>query len=96
MVILSLEKYPQIKLTFGGKHAYRESEIIDAEDFIAIKGVKARGKRLSTYVIDKISELKPIKKEEPKETNAPVNDPNVESEVTSVEDEDAPQMTLEM
>ncbi|MBI9066418.1 MAG: DNA gyrase/topoisomerase IV subunit A [Salinivirgaceae bacterium] len=65
LVLLSDEKWPQVKILFGGKHADREDEVIDAEEFIAVKSYKARGKRLSTYEIKKIIETEPLLKEEP-------------------------------
>jgi len=67
LIVLSDEKWPQIKITFGGKHESREDEIVDAEEFIAVKSYKARGKRLTTYEVSKIVETEPLQKEEPEE-----------------------------
>ena len=78
-VLLSNESYPQLKLIFGGKHKDREDELIDADEFIAVKGYKAKGKRLSTYEIKKIEEIEPLQKE-PEE---PLTDDNAD-------DSDAP------
>lgn len=64
LIVLSAEKWPQIKVTFGGKHADREEEIVDAEEFISVKSHKARGKRLTTYEVKKIEEIEPLQKEE--------------------------------
>ncbi len=51
---LSDDKYPCVKIIHGGKHKDREDEQIDAEEFIAVKGFKARGKRLTTFETESI------------------------------------------
>ncbi|MBA7540521.1 hypothetical protein ES705_32820 [subsurface metagenome] len=63
-VHISTEDYPRHKLLFGGKHKNRKAEEVDVESFIAIKGFKAKGKRLSYYEIIKIEELEPLKSKE--------------------------------
>ena len=35
--------------------------MIDVESFITVKGFKAKGKRLSTFQIDRIEELEPLR-----------------------------------
>ncbi|PVX50968.1 DNA topoisomerase IV subunit A [Balneicella halophila] len=64
LITFSLEKHPQFKITFGGKHKDREAEIINAEEFIGEKSYRARGKRLTTYTVKKIEEIEPIIKDE--------------------------------
>nr|MDA3833191.1 hypothetical protein [Spirochaetales bacterium] len=51
---------------FGGEDKDREKMIVEAAEFINIKGYKAKGKRLTTYQVHKIMELEPIIKDEPK------------------------------
>ena len=51
-------------ITFGGKGEKREPEIIDAEDFIGVKGITARGKRLTTYEVKEICFIEPLVKPE--------------------------------
>ena len=41
--------------------------IIDAEEFIGVKSFKAKGKRISTYTIETINELEPLRKEIPQQ-----------------------------
>lgn len=76
-VILSEQVYPRIKVTFGGNDAFREPIEIEAEEFIAVKGFKAKGKRISTWAIDKIEELEPLRfpEEETTEDNEPDDTP---------------------
>ena len=70
LILLTDTVYPLIKVTYGGVDEFRGSEEIDAEQFIAVKGFKAKGKRLSTYQIESIEELEPIRfPEEPEDPN---------------------------
>jgi len=64
LILLTDEKWPQVKIIFGGKHAGRDDEIVDAEEFIAVKSHKARGKRITNYEVKKIIEIEPLEKEE--------------------------------
>ena len=67
MVLLSDVAYPLLRLTYGGADEFRGSEEIDAEQFITVKGFKAKGKRLSTWQVESIDELAPVRlpEEEP-------------------------------
>jgi topoisomerase IV subunit A len=60
LVCLMDDALPQILIEFGGKHSHREPEIISVADFIAVKGMKAKGKRLSTFEISKVNPLEPL------------------------------------
>lgn len=59
MVMLSDHLFPNLEIIFGGKHADRENEKMEAVGFIGLKSYKAKGKRLSKYEIKKIRELDP-------------------------------------
>ncbi len=61
LIILTDEDYPRMEIKFSGKHKKRSPEIIDAADFIAVKGYKARGKRLSRYEIGVVTRLEPLR-----------------------------------
>ena len=65
LLLLTDTPYPRIKVTYGGADAFRGSEEIDAEQFIAVKGFKAKGKRLTTYKLDSLEELEPTRVPEP-------------------------------
>ncbi|MCK4662224.1 MAG: DNA gyrase/topoisomerase IV subunit A [Bacteroidales bacterium] len=60
LINLSDDKYPKIELKFGGKHQKRDNEIIDVDEFIGIKNYKAKGKRLTTYEINKIIPIETV------------------------------------
>ena len=61
LILLTDTAYPRIQLTYGGADAFRGQEEIDAEQFIAVKGFKAKGKRLTTYALEAITELEPTR-----------------------------------
>ena len=67
MVDLSADKHPQILLTFGGKYEHREAETLDAEEFIAKKGLTAKGKKCSPYDLKKVEFGEPLVKPEDEE-----------------------------
>ncbi len=72
LILLTDTVYPLIKVTYGGADEFRGAEEIDAEQFIAVKGFKAKGKRLSTYQIESIEELEPVRfPEEPEQQESP-------------------------
>ena len=45
LVDISDDKHPQYRCIFGGKSAHKEPELIDAEEWIARKGISAKGKK---------------------------------------------------
>lgn len=59
LVWLTDEKHPRFNVTFGGDDAYREPLEINAEEFISVKGFKAKGKRISTWTVERIDKLEP-------------------------------------
>ncbi|MBN2682597.1 MAG: DNA gyrase/topoisomerase IV subunit A [Bacteroidales bacterium] len=64
LIDLIEDKYPILEVQFGGKHKDRTPEKIDADEFIAVKSFKARGKRLSTFEVKNIVWLDPKEVEE--------------------------------
>ena len=80
LVLLSDQVYPRIQITYGGVDEFRGSEEIEVEEFIAVKGFKAKGKRLTTYQIESITELEPTRfPEEPESPEEPENPDNQET-----------------
>ncbi|MBP5374082.1 MAG: DNA gyrase/topoisomerase IV subunit A [Bacteroidales bacterium] len=64
LVALSGDPYPQMELTFGGKFEHRESELVDVEEFIAKKGITAKGKKCSPYELRSVAFGEPLDKGE--------------------------------
>ena len=64
LISITEVEYPRFEIKFGGKHKNRENEIIEVEEFIGVKSYKAKGKRLTNYVVDNIHEVEPVVKKE--------------------------------
>ena len=64
LVALSDDLHPQVLVTFGGKYEHREAEILDAEEFIARKGIAAKGKKCHAYDLKKVEFIEPLHKPE--------------------------------
>lgn len=69
LILLTDEYYPRFEVVFGGNDSFREPLTIDAEEFIAVKGFKAKGKRITTFTVKTINELEPTRFPEPPQTN---------------------------
>lgn len=61
LILLTDTPYPRIKVTYGGADVARPTEEIDAEQFIAQKSFKAKGKRLTTWKLESVEELEPLR-----------------------------------
>ncbi len=92
LVFLTDVVYPRLLVTFGGNDATRPAQEIDVEEFIAVKGFKAKGKRITTWEVDKIEELEPTRFPEPPAEERD-NDPEEEGE--GQEDADANEENLD-
>ena len=65
LILLTDGCYPRLEVVFGGHDNFREPMVVEADEFIAVKGFKAKGKRLTTYTIETINELEPTRQPEP-------------------------------
>ena len=95
LVELCDDKHPQFEITFGGKHEHREAEVVDAEEFIAKKGLQAKGKRVSAMDVKAVKFIEPLHKPEddlvPQESEAE----NQAGEIDNSDVEDPIDLTLE-
>ena len=81
---ISDDLHPQVLLTFGGKFSHREPETLDAENFIAKKGLAAKGKKCHAYDLKKVAFTEPLHKpEDDEEPDEPA--PAKEEEVIDVD-----------
>ena len=78
LVLLTDECYPRLEVVFGGHDYFREPMVIEADEFIAVKGFKAKGKRLTNYTIETVNELEPTRQPEPQTT---AEEPQEEAEI---------------
>jgi topoisomerase-4 subunit A len=64
LISFSLNCYPRLEVVYtpdsGKKIA---SEIIEVEEFIGVKGIKARGKRITTFAVAEFNWLQPLKED---------------------------------
>jgi len=100
LILLSEMVYPRLKVVFGGADSFREPLEIEVEEFIGVKSYKAKGKRITTFAVDSITELEPLrfpeaKEEKPEENEEPViEDPDYGKSETDIIDEINGQMKL--
>ncbi len=100
LLLLTDEAYPRLEIVFGGLDSFRDPLIIEVDEFIAVKGFKAKGKRLTNYAIESINELEPTRQPEakpfPEETaEEPENlDPDRDKSESDILDELTGQMKL--
>ena len=86
LVDLSDDLHPQVKLTFGGRQEGREAEVIDAEEFIAKKGLTAKGKKCSSLDLKAVEFIEPLHK--PEDDIAPEEEEPIDIEL----DEEIPDL----
>lgn len=67
LILLTDTCYPRLQLTFGDNDEPKGPIEIDVDEFIACKGFKAKGKRLTMLQLDKVTELEPLRQPEPVE-----------------------------
>ncbi len=75
LVDISSDDYPQLVLTFGGKYAHREPETVDVAEFIAKKGITAKGKKCSPYDLKAVEFGEPLEKDEPEAPGEAIAEP---------------------
>ncbi|MEI7662320.1 MAG: hypothetical protein WCK34_08985, partial [Bacteroidota bacterium] len=87
LVLFTIDPYPRLELVFDMKFKTKGTEVeeVVAHEFIGVKGIKAKGKRLALHTLKKISWLEPLEVEEPAETeDEPADD---ETGIPGMEDE---------
>ncbi len=51
---MSDEPQPALEVIYGGAHATKPADVINVAEFIGVKGYKAKGKRVTTYIVEKL------------------------------------------
>jgi topoisomerase-4 subunit A len=103
LILLTATPFPRLKVTFGGDDSFREPLKLDVEEYIGVKSFKAKGKRITTFNVERIEELEPTRfpelpadNEEPEEEEEPViEDPDHGKSQSDIIDEMTGQMSLE-
>ncbi len=95
LISITEVEYPRFEIRFGGKHKDRTNEIIEVAEFIGVKSYKAKGRRLTSFMVDNIQEIEPVVI---KESQPPVEDEQEENEEQPRNDKpsDPAQMKLEL
>ena len=86
-------EYPRFEISFGGKHKDRDNEIIEVSEFIGVKSYKAKGKRLTSFMVENIQEIEPVIK---KEVEIPKEEISEEEPPPPLVHDDPAQMKLEL
>ena len=97
LLLITDTAYPRIEVAFGEGDSFREPMVVDAAEFIAVKGFKAKGKRLTTYSVATINELEPLRQEDDsvvEDDSSVETDTLMDSNVDKPEDSASGQMTL--
>ncbi len=105
LVLLTDTPYPRLEVDFAEPNKFRGPVEVDAEQFIAVKGFKAKGKRLTVFAIDGVKELEPLRfpepdedgegnEEEPEEVFPEVEDPDAGKSESDIRDEMTGQLKL--
>jgi topoisomerase IV subunit A len=99
VAFISTDSFPRVQLEFNkmGKFTRQPEEIL-LESFIAVKGMKARGRKLSSHPVKAINPLESLPEPDQHETPEPIEDPAPAPDqnppiVFDIED-DEPQMSL--
>ena len=93
LISLTEVEYPRFEIYFGGKNKGRDNEIIEVAEFIGVKSYKAKGKRMTSYMVENIQEIEPIIKKEVEITMEEIPD---EEPLQPVIHDDPSQMKLEL
>ena len=101
LVAITSSTGSQVVIQFGGKHEGRQNEAVAVDSFIAEKGWKAKGKRLTQYEADKVVLIEPPVLEDededydfepqPDDENPSTGSSNEESSEDIPEDTDFPE-----
>ena len=81
LVALSDDRHPQVLVTFTGKYAHKEPEKIDAEEYIAKKGIAAKGKKCHSLDLKKVEFIEPLVKPEDAEEEPEAEPENLAGEI---------------
>lgn len=95
LIVLSDQPGARFDITFGGDDAFRGSLTVTAPEFIAVKSFRAKGKRLTNYAIESVTEIEPVVTDEVDADETPdtdndseiIDDPEANKSEDEVRDE---------
>ena len=71
LAMLSDHPYPRVRVAFGGADSVRPPMEIEIEEFVGVKGYKAKGKRIAAWPVAEVEELEPTRQPEPEPEETP-------------------------
>ncbi len=78
MITFSVDTFPRLEMFYDeSANKKSESEIIDVYDFIAVKGYKAKGKRLTTAPVKLFRWLDPLPEPEEPQSQSTLQSPEI-------------------
>ncbi len=88
--LIALSDHPgaRFEITFGEGDEFRGSQIVDAAEFIAVKSLRAKGKRLTNFTVASITEIDPRPEAEEEEPEEPVEAIEPDELISDNEDDD--------
>lgn len=87
--LLSDVAYPRFRVTLGKPDDFRPALEIEAEDFIPVRSVGTKGKRITNYNIALIEEIEPTRQPEPVTDDEETNDADDEETIDTPADPDS-------
>ncbi len=84
-VFLTDTPYPRLKFTFAKPDDFRAPIEVEAEDFIQVKSVGTKGKRVAAWKVASVEELEPTRQPEPTPENDNTNEENTEEPAPDAE-----------
>src|SRR5664279_3559685 len=96
MVSITEVEYPRFEIEFGGKNKNRDNEIIEVVEFIGVKSYKAKGKRLTSFMVENIHEIEPVIRKEADVPHEEIADDQDDDSPPPLSLDDPAQMKLEL
>lgn len=81
LIILSEAPGARFEVKFGGDDSFRAPLEVLSPDFVAVKSLRAKGKRLATFAIESINELEPLDMPDPEDMENEVTEPEPDEEI---------------
>ena len=78
LIEYAFDTFPRLEVIYDTENSNKKipSEIIEVTDFIAVKGFKAKGKRITTSAVEKFVWLDPLPEPEPEPEPEPAEQPS--------------------
>ena len=83
---ITYAKGATLEVTFGGNHAQRPQELVDVDEFIAVKSHRAKGKRISNYDIASLRFIEPEYVEEEMDEDVPMDEEFADDDMVDIGD----------